>query len=109
MFQQRPAVFECCRRERRRSLAWDAAKVLKGEGDGGGEASECMNFLEGLTTAYAGMVKLLEESEDFRSTTMPDGRCGEPCSTTMPILCRLIQDAAAQAEEEWAARHKHVI
>ena len=91
-------------------LAQSAASVLRGEGSGGGRASEPFNYLEPLAAAYASMVRKLEEDPDGdRRSTVVDGVSGEVCRTTMPLLSRLIRDAAVQAEEEWAARHEHAI
>ena len=90
-------------------LASGAARAIRGDGTGGGEAGEPMNYLGELTTAYTRIAKLLEESEDSRSFATPDGKFGEACRATMPTLCRLIRDAAVQAESEWAARHEHAI
>ena len=91
------------------NLAWGAALVLNGEGTGGGEANEPREYLEDLATAYAGMVRKLDRSDDRRSFTAINGSEGLVFPTTMPTLSRLIRDAAAQAETEWACRHEHAI
>jgi len=47
------------------------------------------------------MVRKLEEE--------PDCGSGEVCHSTMPLLSRLIRDAAVQAEKEWTARHENAL
>lgn len=92
------------------TLACYAAEVLRGEGATGGEANEPLEYLKPLSASYAGLARKLEEgSGGPASFTMADGLAGEVCSTTMPMLSRLIQGAAVQAEEEWAARHENAI
>ena len=92
------------------SLARSAASVLRGEGAVGGEGSETLNYLGDLTAAYTGMVRKLEEDPNGdRRSTVNDGVAGEVCRTTMPLLSRLIRNAADCAEVEWACRHRHAI